>query len=154
MTETGGDGADGGVDLVLKKDGETVLVQCKQWKTSKVGVKVIRELYGVVMAEGATRGILISSGSYTQEAQTFARGKPLELISGPGLMRLIGQVKKQPLPSQAPVQSSNPKSADVILCPRCSGDMVLRTAKKGAQAGEKFWGCIDFPKCRGTRPAA
>lgn len=154
VAETGGAGADGGVDLVLKKDGETVLAQCKQWKTSKVGVKVVRELYGIVTAEGATRGILIASGTYTPEAQAFARGKPLELISGPGLAKLIGQVKKQPLPSQVPVQSSNLKSADAIICPRCNGDMVLRTAKKGARAGEKFWGCVDFPKCRGTRPAA
>jgi len=41
---TSANGPDGGVDLVLKKDGNTLLVQCKQWKAWKVGVKVIREL--------------------------------------------------------------------------------------------------------------
>lgn len=34
-------------------------------------------------------------------------------------------------------------------CPRCGNDMVLRTAKSGANPGEKFWGCSNFPECRG-----
>jgi hypothetical protein len=36
-------------------------------------------------------------------------------------------------------------------CPSCNGSMILRTARKGVNAGEKFWGCGAFPKCRGTR---
>ena len=37
------------------------------------------------------------------------------------------------------------------LCPKCSGAMVLRTVRKGSAAGQKFWGCGDYPACRGTR---
>lgn len=33
-------------------------------------------------------------------------------------------------------------------CPRCGADLVIRTAKKGSNAGGKFWGCSSFPKCR------
>jgi len=36
-------------------------------------------------------------------------------------------------------------------CPKCSHPMVKRTAKKGSNVGEGFWGCAQFPKCRGTR---
>ena len=58
VVETGGGGADGGVDLVLtkpgKNGGEKFLVQCKQWRAFKVGVDVVRELYGVMAARGAT----------------------------------------------------------------------------------------------------
>ena len=36
-------------------------------------------------------------------------------------------------------------------CPKCSGAMVLRTVRKGSAAGQKFWGCADYPACRGTR---
>lgn len=43
VTRTGSDGPDGGIDLVLRKDGETHLVQCKQWKAYKVGVQPVRE---------------------------------------------------------------------------------------------------------------
>jgi hypothetical protein len=34
------------------------------------------------------------------------------------------------------------------LCPKCSGEMILRTARNGQNKGEKFWGCSNFPKCR------
>ncbi|MEP5569815.1 MAG: NERD domain-containing protein [Halioglobus sp.] len=36
------------------------------------------------------------------------------------------------------------------VCPRCDGPMVKRTVKKGAKSGNQFWGCVDFPKCKGT----
>ena len=36
------------------------------------------------------------------------------------------------------------------ICPRCGGYLVLRTSKKGENAGEKFWGCKRFPQCRYT----
>jgi restriction system protein len=34
-------------------------------------------------------------------------------------------------------------------CPRCGGDMVLRTPW-GARIGESFWGCSNYPRCYGT----
>ena len=33
-------------------------------------------------------------------------------------------------------------------CPRCGSALVLRTARKGPQAGKQFWGCSNFPQCR------
>ena len=36
-------------------------------------------------------------------------------------------------------------------CPECGADMVLRTSRKGKNAGNKFWGCARFPACRSTR---
>ena len=50
-------GPDEGIDLVLKKNGSLVLVQCKQWKSTKVGVNIVRELLGVMTAKHATSGI-------------------------------------------------------------------------------------------------
>jgi hypothetical protein len=37
------------------------------------------------------------------------------------------------------------------LCPRCGQPMVLRTARRGSHEGEAFWGCADYPHCRGVR---
>jgi restriction system protein len=144
VIESGGGGTDGGVDLILKKGAEKLLVQCKHWRIDKVGVKVVRELYGVMAAEGATGGVVISLGTFTQEARDFARGKPLELLDGPELLKVIAEVQKTAMPV-------GDKSNDNV-CPLCGSKMVLRTAKKGPNAGEKFWGCPDFPKCRGTEP--
>lgn len=38
-------------------------------------------------------------------------------------------------------------------CPRCGAAMELRMARQGANAGNAFWGCSTYPKCRGTRAA-
>ncbi|WP_341723301.1 restriction endonuclease (plasmid) [Citrobacter freundii] len=65
-------GADGGVDILLQKDGRREMVQCKLWKTSKVGVSVVREIYGVVQANAYERGYIITSGFFTQDAWEFA----------------------------------------------------------------------------------
>lgn len=54
-------------------------------------------------------------------------------VGGPG----VGQTKKS--------------NEDPPECPLCGGPMVLRTAEKGESAGEEFWGCEDFPRCRGSR---
>lgn len=143
VAETGGGGADGGIDLVLRKGGERLLVQCKHWRMVKVGVKVVREIYGVVAAEGATGGVVISSGTFTQEAKDFSMGKPIELINGSELLRLIAEVQRSPMPLS--------KKTNGRTCPLCGAEMVLRIAKKGPNVGEKFWGCSAFPKCRGTK---
>ena len=158
MAECGGGGADGGVDLILRRGGEKLLVQCKHWRMDKVGVKIIRELYGVITAEGATGGIAISSGEFTQEAKDFARGKPLELINGTGLEKIVAGVKQISMSPAKPVLPIRPvphdQTSSAVYCPLCGQEMVLRTAKKGPKAGEKFWGCSAFPKCRGTKAAS
>ena len=40
---------------------------------------------------------------------------------------------------------------DTPICPRCDGEMVLRTARKGKNVGQQFWGCSRYPKCRATK---
>ena len=91
VVREGGSGPDGGIDLRLRRHGETCLVQCKQWRTRPVGVKVVRELYGVVSAEHANSGILVTSGSYTDEAERFAAGvEEIQLVDGEELLTMIG----------------------------------------------------------------
>lgn len=147
VTETGGGGADGGVDLMLKKAGETFLVQCKQWKVYKVGVRTVRELYGVMAAKGAAGGFVVTSGVFTNEARAFAEGRNIELMDRDALHALIRGVNVGAADSHATVSASAP------ACPLCQSAMVKRTAKRGASAGNAFWGCSQYPACKGTRPA-
>jgi restriction system protein len=147
VTETGGGGADGGVDLVLRKDAESFLVQCKQWKAYKVGVTTVRELYGVMAAKGATGGFVVTSGVFTNDARAFAEGRNIKLLDGVALHALIRGVNA---PEPVPTDRS---TANAPACPVCKGAMTKRTAAKGANAGKEFWGCMRFPACRGTRPA-
>lgn len=94
VKETGGGGADGGVDLRLTRNGETYLVQCKQWRALKVGVDVVRELYGVMAAEGAAGGFVVTSGRFTEEAAKFAAGRNVALVNGEKLHGLIRQARQ------------------------------------------------------------
>jgi restriction system protein len=138
-------GPDEGIDLVLKKNGGLVLVQCKQWKSAKVGVNIVRELFGVITAKHATSGILITSGIFSQEAKNFAAGKPIDLVDGPQLLKLIGNVQKP--------GTISARSASGNACPECGSELVLRTARRGRNPGQRFWGCSNFPKCGFTRSA-
>lgn len=157
VMENAADGPDGGIDLVLRNDGAKYYVQCKQWKQAKVGVKPIRELYGVIAAGDAAGGFFVASGEYTQEARDFARKCAIELIDGPALADMIAQAR-EPGPFMDPTHrrrtepAIKPPIADPA-CPACGGAMVRRTAKRGAHAGDEFWGCSLYPRCRGIRPA-
>ena len=77
---SGPDG-DGGIDLILRKDGNVILVQCKQWRSAKVSVKIVREMFGLMTAERANGAIIITSGLFTQEAKNFTNDKPIDLVS-------------------------------------------------------------------------
>ncbi len=88
--------ADGGVDLVLRQSGRTSLVQCKQWKVCSVGAPVIREMFGLMTAEGADEAIIVTSGTFTREAESFAQGKPIRLVDGPQLLAWVKSVQSSP----------------------------------------------------------
>jgi restriction system protein len=156
VTENGGGGADGGIDLVLRKGGDKFLVQCKQWKAFTVGVTVVRELYGLMAAHGAAGGFVVTSGSFTDEAKSFAKGRNLTLLGGPDLLLFIkrAQADRTAKPvTAAPVMETPPSPVpDAPACPVCGKSMVKRTAKRGGSVGKVFWGCSDFPNCKGTRP--
>lgn len=155
VAETGGGGADGGVDLVLCKGSETFLVQCKKWRASKVGVDVVRELYGVMAAKGAAGGFVVTSGRFTSEARSFAEGRNVELVDGERLMRMIDRAQATRGSSAAQdrlvIPAEAPAVAETPACPSCGSAMACRVAKRGANAGKSFWGCSRYPACKGVR---
>ncbi|WP_416310714.1 restriction endonuclease [Pseudomonas sp. W03] len=154
VIEKGGNGPDGGVDLVLHLGTDKYLVQCKQWKAIKVGVTVIREFFGVIAAEGAAGGFIVTSGGYTAEARGFAEGRNIQLVDGVLLKRWISlrsealHIDKGDEKARINIQSSAP------YCPLCNEPMVVRRARRGENIGGEFWGCQKFPVCRGIRKMA
>lgn len=144
VLDVGGGGADGGVDLVLLKGKESFLVQCKQWKAYKVGVDVVRELYGVMASKSATGGFVVTSGTFTEDAKSFAAGQNITLLDGKALHELIRGIS---VPSTKPTQATTAPN-----CPICQSSMVKRTAKRGTNAGNEFLGCSRYPSCKGTLP--
>ena len=83
---------DGGIDVIAHNDQPIFcgkyIIQCKNW-ANPVGQPALRDLYGVVNAENANKGILITTSSFTSQAITFADGKNLELIDGVNLNKLL-----------------------------------------------------------------
>lgn len=160
---TGSTGGDGGVDIHLHRNAQTTLVQCKQWKTWKVDVKVVRELRGVMASQQAEHGIIVTYGRFTADAVEFANDSGITLVGGEELARMIHSVQRKPrkaevdtkattatgttaMPQLSPAQSQAAPS-----CPQCGTAMVQRTAKRGTNAGSQFWGCPRYPACKGTR---
>lgn len=132
-------GADGGTDVRLEKDGHHYLVQCKHWRQRQVGVKIVRELAGIIASQGASGGYVVTSGRFTSGARQFAQSMQIELIDGSHLHAQIQPRGDQPQP--------NP-----TVCPRCGSNMVIRVAKRGPNAGSQFLGCSTFPRCSSVAP--
>ena len=94
-----------------------------------------------------TGGFVVTSGIFTDEAQAFATGRNIELMDGKALHALIRGVS-------APAQATSAASAVVISAPACPicQNANGRIAKRGANSGNAFWGCSQYPACKGTRP--
>jgi restriction system protein len=122
------------------------LVQCKHWRKRQVGVTVVRELNGVVAAQGAHGGFVVTGGEFSHEAQEFADSCGIKLIDGRSLGELIRDI-----PSRNSAADSGVAVVAVHepMCPQCGTGMIQRTAKKGQFPGQRFWGCQKYPKCRG-----
>jgi restriction system protein len=156
VVENAVDGADGGIDLALRKDGQKFVVQCKQWKQQTVGVKPVRELAGVIAGSQAAGGFFVSSGRYTEEARRFAGSVDIQLIDGEKLAEMVRSAQDaEPFLAQTSralrANTTWSIGTDTPNCPICGSEMVGRTAKRGSNAGSQFWGCSQYPRCRGTR---
>lgn len=85
---------DGGVDAIAFDPdpikGGKIVIQAKRY-TNTVGVSAVRDLYGTVLNEGATKGILVTTADYGPDAYHFAKGKPLTLLNGGNLLHLLGK---------------------------------------------------------------
>lgn len=58
-----------------------------------------------------------------------------------------GKQKSTNIPEESEQKLSQPTTGKII-CPVCGGELILRTAKRGANAGKQFYGCSSFPRCR------
>ena len=142
VTRRGGAKADGGIDLIVEKDGKRVAVQCKHWKSWKVGVRNIRELKGALSIESLDSGVLVTIVGYTQEALELGKKQGIVLFDQGRVLDLIDQAGLRNNPEFA--KNLNDETR---YCPKCDVAMVLRTAEKGARRGSKFWGCPNYPRC-------
>ncbi len=78
---------------------------------------------------------------------------PLLFLFG-AVMSLLKSKKQKNVSQDRKVANETPQVDNNAnpICPKCGAEMIHRVAKKGSNAGNSFWGCSSFPKCRSTLP--
>lgn len=143
-------GADGGVDIWLYSrhaEGPVAIVQCKHWQGTPVGVKEVREFYGVMASHKLQRGTYATSSVYTADAQQFAKANGINAMDGSALLRLIAT--RTPEQQQALLDVAFEGDYWRPTCASCGIKLVDRTPSKG---GAAFWGCSNYPRCKSRLP--
>lgn len=145
-------GADGGIDIFLYKldEPEKLLgvAQCKAWSKKPIGVREIREFFGVMTDARCPNGIYLTTSSYTSDARAFTEGKRIQLVDTERLLKLI-----LALPDESRTSLLNQATAGNYTtpsCPSCGTKLISRSSSKGKKVGQSFWGCRNFPHCRYT----
>ncbi|MEU6808110.1 restriction endonuclease [Streptomyces sp. NPDC046831] len=128
---------DGGVDVDALDPapirGGKIVVQVKRYRNT-VPPAAVRDLYGTVQDAGANKGVLVTTSGFGPGSHTFARGKPLELVSGSELVDLLhrhglrgrlGEGGRAAPARPAPSGAADVEGAGNVLGMTWSGDVAL-----------------------------
>jgi restriction system protein len=140
VTRMGGANPDGGVDLVVEKEAEKMVVQCKHWRKWTVGVQQIREFLGAMTDSGILKGIFVTLVGYSAEAKQLADKHGIQILDESDIVKLLEESDLKYSQDISELFSDERK-----YCPKCERVMVLRTSR---MKGNPFWGCSGFPRCR------
>jgi restriction system protein len=145
-------GADGGVDIWLHSrhaEGPVAVVQCKHWRGKAVGVREMREFYGVMTSNQLKRGTYATTSTYTLDAMQFAKYNGINALNGDALLAQIAS--RTPAQQQALLAVAFEGEYWRPTCANCGIKLLERTPAKG---GASFWGCSNYPRCSTRIPEA
>ena len=108
-----------------------------------MGVKEIREFFGVMASHQLQRGTYAATSQYTPDAQAFAKANGINALDGAGLLKLIA--KRTPEQQRALLEVAFEGDYWRPTCASCGVKMVERKPSKG---GANFWGCSAYPRCK------
>lgn len=129
---------DYGADLVMKRNGEKIIVQAKRYN-GKVGIKAVQEAIGAVAYYGSLKGFVVTNSYFTKSAWELAKKSNIELWDRNTIINNFN------------ISNSNTEFSDNIVtnnqkvCPRCGKNLIRREGKNGS-----FYGCSKYPECRYT----
>ena len=140
--------ADGGVEISLSAQGSesvSTIVHCKAWDAYRIGVSPLEALRRAMAASGVRKGVLVTAAKFTREAVNFAAQEDIQLIDGAGLLGKLAEL--EPEKSLALLQFTTQGDFLTPTCPCCS---IKMTSRKSIQGGRKYWGCLNYPRCKQT----
>ncbi len=131
----------------------------KHLKTLEAQLNIdIAALFSVVVFIGDStfKTDMPENVSYASGCLSYIRSQTAELLTHQQVAEVIKNIESGRLERgfstnqvhKVHVKDIVEQKADARLCPKCGSDMVLREARKGKNAGSRFWGCANFPKCR------
>ena len=137
---------DFGADLVLKKDGDVIVIQAKR-HNSKIGIKAVQEVAGAIVFYNASKGFVISNNYFTPAAIKLADAAKIELWDRKKLSVLIKSYKRENQLKEVHKGSCKAMWMEShLFCPRCNSELVERHGLYG-----EFYGCSNFPECSFTK---
>lgn len=141
----------GNIDLVLEKDEQKILVAYRHWREPYIDIETITRLGNCMDENAIDNGIILSAGDYSSETRQLAVGNNILLINGDDLARMLNDLltdvdHSDPEPEE---KDHNLKTYTDPVCPECGSPMIKRVAHRGKFAGRSFWGCSQYPDCKG-----
>ena len=88
------------------------------------------------------KGIVVTVGEFTADAKEFAGRNWIEIVDEKGIQQMIQSAGGMENEELRRFFEDTRK-----VCPKCESEMILRTARKGLNAGGTFWGCSRYPRC-------
>lgn len=139
-------GADGGIDIWLQSRHSDVprIVQCKHWRTKAVGVKEMREFFGVMASHQLKSGTYVTSSTFSDDAIAFAKANGIHAQDGTALLKLISQRTAEQQAALLAVAYEGEYWRPT--CASCGAKMIEKDSKKNDGS---FWGCANYRRCGG-----
>ena len=86
-------------ELLLYRNGATVLVQCRGWRRRSLDVDAVHDVYAHMLSQHAGSARILAIGDYTEAAWKLVVGKPVELVYGETLLDLLHEAQLPPAPN-------------------------------------------------------
>ncbi|WP_139355939.1 restriction endonuclease [Clostridium felsineum] len=129
---------DYGADLVLNRNGSKTVVQAKRWM-NKVGIEAVQQVIGARAYYKVDKCLVVTNNYFTPNAINLAESnKDVELWDRKELISMMDK--------NNPVINNSSEIIKRVICPKCGREMKLIHGKNG-----DFYGCSNYPKCKGTR---
>ena len=137
-TGASGERFDGGIDLKLRRNDEYIVVQCKHWNALKVPHNDVHQLIGLMVNEGATGAILVTSGEFTRAAiEAATRQGHVHLVDGDDLRDMLGPLPEPEAPSRWVAVSESDLGRHATSLSRHVGERLLDAAEDRIRKGPR-----------------